>query len=111
MSKTSEIKFTITLDENKLPVAINWEATDSNDKSECKAIMLALWDKNEQNTLRIDLWTKEMMVDEMKQFFHQNLLSVGDTFKRATGEEKIIGDLQDYCAHFAEKMNIKQSEN
>jgi hypothetical protein len=26
---------------------------------------------------------------------------------RATGEEAIVGDLRDYCAHFAEKMDLK----
>ncbi len=104
--KTSEIKFTITLDENNLPLAIDWEASDNNEKSVCKSLMIAMWDENEQNTLRIDLWTKNMMVDEMKRFFHQNLLSMADTFKRATGEDKIVEDLKDYCAHFAEKMKL-----
>lgn len=108
MPRTSEIKFTVKLDENNLPTAIEWEASDANEKSECKAIMIALWDKKENNTLRIDLWTKDMMIDEMKQFFHQNLLSAGDTFKRATGEETIVEDLKDYCAHFAEKMELIQ---
>ncbi|MEW6469803.1 MAG: gliding motility protein GldC [Bacteroidota bacterium] len=104
--KTSEIKFTITLDENNLPVKIDWEAADANEKSQCQALFIALWDKNEKNTLRIDLWTRDFLVDEMKQFFHQMLISSADTFKKATGEEKITDDLKDYCAHFAEKMGI-----
>lgn len=104
--KTSEIKFTVTLDENKLPVGINWEAADGQEKSECQALFIALWDKKEKNTLRIDLWTKDFPVDEMKTFFHQNLLSSADTFKRATGEEAVTEDLKDYCAHFAEKMKL-----
>ena len=109
--KTSEIKFNVTVDENNLPVDIKWEATDNNEKSECKSVMIALWDKNEGNTLRIDLWTKDMLVDEMKQFFHQSLLSMAETFRKATGEDAIIEDLKDYCAHFAEKMNLKQTNN
>ena len=104
--KTSEIKFTVKLDENNLPLSIDWEATDGKERSKCKSVMIALWDEKEQNTLRIDLWTKEMNVDEMKQFFHQNLLSMADTFRRATGEEKIVGDLKDFCEHFAEKMQL-----
>ena len=108
--KTSEINFKIVLDDNNLPVNINWEATDTKDKSECKSIMIALWDKKENNSLRIDLWTKDMLVDEMKQFFHQSLLSMGETFKKATGEDAIVEDLKDYCAHFAEKMGLKQRE-
>lgn len=104
--KTSEIKFKVALDENNLPLAINWEADHAGEKSTCKSVMIALWDEKEKNTLRIDLWTKDMMVDEMKIFFHQALMSMADTLKRATGEDKMAEDLKDYCAHFAEKMNL-----
>ncbi|MBN8702862.1 MAG: gliding motility protein GldC [Bacteroidetes bacterium] len=104
--KTSEIKFTVTMDENKLPIGIKWESSDSTEKGDCKSVMISLWDKNEENTLRIDLWTKDFLVDEMKQFFHQNLLSMAATFERATGEDKIMNDLRDYAAHFAEKMKL-----
>ncbi len=104
--KKSEIKFVVSLDENKLPVSIDWEANDEGEKSACKSVMIALWDAKENNTMRIDLWTKDMLVDEMKVFFHQSLLSMADTLKRATGEEKLAEDLKDYCAHFADKMNL-----
>lgn len=104
--KTSEIKFTVKVDENNLPISIDWDASDAGEKSKCKSVMIALWDAKEENTLRIDLWTKDMMIDDMKKFFHQSLLSMADTFKRATGEEKITEDLKDYCQHFAEKMGI-----
>ncbi len=86
--KTSEIKFKVTVDENNLPVKIDWDAPDSGEKSTCKSVMIALWDEKENNTLRIDLWTKEMMVDEMKKFYHQNVMTLTDTYLRATGDTK-----------------------
>jgi gliding motility-associated protein GldC len=104
--KTAEVNFKITLDENNLPIHIEWAASDTGDGGKSKAVMIAIWDEEKQHTLRIDLWTKEMQVDEMKRFFHQNLLTMSDTFQRATGEENIVEDLKDYCAHFAEKMEI-----
>ena len=79
-------------------------------KSSCKSVMITLWDAKENNTLRIDLWTKDMLVDEMKTFFHQTLLSMTDTLKRATGEDKIAEDMKDFCAHFAEKMNLLEKK-
>src|SRR3954466_3881937 len=85
--KTTEIIFKVTVDENNLPQKIEWNAPDSGDKSECKSLMVALWDANENNTLRIDLWTKDMMVDEMKKFYHQNIMTLTDTYVRATGDE------------------------
>lgn len=104
--KKAQINFTVTLDENNLPESIEWQASDSGEGGKCKAIMLAMWDEKEQSTMRIDLWTKHMLVDEMKQFFHQNLVTMSDTFQRATGEEKIVGDMRDFCEHFAEKMEL-----
>jgi gliding motility-associated protein GldC len=108
MAKKSEIKFTVTLDENNLPETITWEASDAGEKSECKAIMLSIWDAKEGNTLRIDLYTKDFYVEEMKKFFHQSLHLMGDTFKRATGEDKMVEDLRAYCDHFAEKMGLAE---
>ena len=108
--KTAEIKLTIDLDDNNVPERIMWESTDSQTKEALpvKSVMLALWDQNYNNALRIDLWTKDMPVDEMKTFFYQTLMTMGDSFLRATGETNIVEDLRDYCAHFADKMEIKQ---
>ena len=104
--KTSEIKFAVTVDENNLPLSINWEAQGMNESGASKSVLISLWDAKENSTLKIDLWTKDMMVDEMKVFFHQTLLSMADTLKRSTGEEKLAEDLKDYCTHFAEKLNL-----
>ncbi len=84
--KTTEITFKVTVDENQLPLKIEWDAPDSGEKSECKSVMVALWDAKENNTLRIDLWTKEMTVDEMKKFYHQNIMTLTDTYIRATND-------------------------
>ncbi|MCE3227780.1 MAG: gliding motility-associated protein GldC [Bacteroidetes bacterium] len=84
--KTSEIKFKVTVDENNLPHKIEWDAPDTGEKSECRSAMIALWDSNENNTLRIDLWTKDMTVDEMKKFYHQNIMTLTDTYVRATND-------------------------
>lgn len=104
--KKSEIKFTVTLDENKLPVHIDWSASDASVASTSKAIMLSVWDAQERNTLRIDLWTKEMMVDEMKQFYHQSLLSMADTFERATGEKEAAKAMRNFAQDFGERMKL-----
>lgn len=71
---TSEIKFLVELDENRVPEKLTWSAQDGGvDLEEAKAIMLNIWDSNAQEALRIDLWTKEMPVDEMKNVFSPNL--------------------------------------
>ena len=107
-TNTSEIKFLIELDENKVPEKLTWSAQDGGVNTEdTKAIMLSIWDSKAQETLRIDLWTKEMPVDEMKLFFHQTLVAMADTFKRATDDEKMADTMKDFCDYFAEKLELK----
>ena len=107
--KKSEINIEVLLDPNRVPEAIYWSAEDGNIKrEEAKAMMLSMWDPKQQETLRIDLWTKEMPVDEMKKFFHQTLLSMSDSFLRATQDEKITATMRDFCDYFAEKMELKK---
>jgi len=110
--KTAEIKLNVTLDGENVPQRIDWTSTDGEtaDQMPAKAMFLALWDAQYKNSLRIDLWTKDMPYDEMKRFFYETLQTMGDSFLRASGgdpmAENVIGDLRDYCAHFAEKMEI-----
>ena len=111
MSDTIQRKSTISIDvglnENNVPISMSWSAEDGNvNGQETRAMMLALWDPKDQNTMKIDLWTKDMTVDEMKVFFHQTLLTMADSFEKATGEQAITADLRDYCYHFADKMKI-----
>lgn len=106
-NKTSEIKFLVELDENKIPEKLNWSAQDGGvDNEEAKAIMVSIWDAKAKETMRIDLWTKDMPVDEMKQFFHQTLVAMSDTFNRATNDEKMTATMKDFCDYFAEKMDL-----
>jgi gliding motility-associated protein GldC len=111
MSKTitSEIKIAVELDENRVPEKLLWSAQDGGvEQEEAKAMMLSIWDSNVQETLRIDLWTKDMPVDEMKKFFHQTLVAMADTFQRATQDEKMAETMKDFCEYFAEKMELKE---
>lgn len=106
---TSEIKFDITLDENRVPEKLHWTARDGGvENEESKAIMLSVWDNKAKESMRIDLWTKDMPVDEMKIFFHQTLVSMSDTFERATGDKKMTATMKDFCDYFAEKLELKE---
>ncbi|AUC74189.1 gliding motility protein GldC [Olleya sp. Bg11-27] len=106
---TSEITLKVELDENRVPEKINWTAQDGGIKNaEAKAMMLSVWDNVAQESLRIDLWTKDMPVDEMKIFFHQTLVAMSDTFNRATQDEKMTATMKDFCDYFAEKLELKK---
>ena len=107
--KKSKIEISVDLDDNKIPEKILWSAEDGNIKNkESKALFLSVWDSEKKESLRIDLWTKEMPLDEMKIFFHQTLVAMSDTFNRATQDEKMTATMKDFCDYFAEKLNLKQ---
>lgn len=105
----SEIKIEIELDENRVPEKLNWTAKDGGvENEETKALLLSVWDNKSKESLRIDLWTKDMPVDEMKVFFHQTLVSMSETFNRATQDEKMTATMKDFCDYFAEKLDLKR---
>lgn len=107
-NKKSDIKISVGLDENNVPEKLLWSAKDGGvDAAEAKAMLLSIWDHKQKETLRIDLWTKDMPVDEMKQFFHQTLVAMADTFERATTDEKMSATMRDFCDYFAEKLELK----
>ncbi len=107
--KTSPISIEVTVDENKVPEKIVWSAPDGGVENEvAQAMLLALWDGQNQETLRMDLWIKEMPIDQMKMFFHQTLLTMSDTYLRATQDEKMAATMKDFCDYFAEKLNLKK---
>jgi len=105
----SEVKFKIGLDENKVPEEISWSAIDGGINQEpSKAVMISVWDHKKKDTLRMDLWTKDMPVDEMKQFYHQTLVSMAESFERATNDAKMGATMKDFCDYFAEKLELKK---
>ena len=104
--RETEINFKIKLDQNNLPETMTWKASDGPQEEEraCKSIAIALWDKEERNTLRIDLWTKDMPIDEMHTYFLQNLMTLSDSYIKATGNPHIKEDMLAFCKAQADKI-------
>ena len=105
----SRITLTVGLDENRVPEELHWSAEDGGiDNEAAKAMLLSVWDSTNKESLKIDLWTKDMPVDEMKIFFHQTLVSLSDTFMKATQDDKMTATMKDFCDYFAEKLELKK---
>ena len=108
VTHTSEIRLKVGLDENRVPEELTWSAQDGGIENEAaKAILLSVWDSKNKESLKIDIWTKDMPVEEMKIFFHQTLVTMADTFMRATQDEKMTATMKDFCEYFAEKLELK----
>jgi gliding motility-associated protein GldC len=106
--KKSEIKFEIHLDETKHPQSIQWQATDSGMEGvkDAKALMLSIWDAKDPGTLRIDLWTKEMMVEEMQRFVYDTINSLAGTYANATNDENLAKEIRDFSVAFGKKTGL-----
>lgn len=101
----SIINIAVTVDEEKMPEIIEWNAPDGgvDDLQQAKAMLLSLWDGDEKSALRIDLWTKKMMVDEMNDFFLQTFIGMSDTYLRATKDEALVKEIRDFARAFHKK--------
>lgn len=108
----STITIDVELDEEKIPKEITWNATASTAEAakKAKGLMLSLWDGPEKAAMRIDLWTKEMMVDEMADFFFQSFMTMADTYGRATQYHDQVKDIKDFARDFYKKFQEKQME-
>lgn len=108
VARRSSITIGVELNNEKQPVGLQWKAEDSGVEGEkaAKAMMLAIWDKLDQSSMRIDLWTHEMTVEEMEFFFYQTLASMADTYQRATGDESYATELRNFARKFGKDKNV-----
>lgn len=110
--KRSEIKFIVELDEQNVPDKIFWDASDRDEDeiSETKAISLSVWDNLQKNSLRIDLWTKDMPVDEMKRFSIDTIGGLAQTILSATGDSYMSNEMNALCEKLVKHLEeeIKQ---
>ena len=104
--KKSTIQFSIDLDQNNVPEKILWDATDKPDPgmTEAKSISLSLWDHTQQNTLRIDLWTKDMPVNDMKRFYIDCLGGLAQSVLSATGDEHMSSQINALCERLVDHL-------
>ena len=105
----SEIKISVGLDEKKIPVKIEWEASENPNQDgpkEGKAFLLSVFDKESKDTMKIDLWTTEMQINEMDRFFFQTLRAMADTYFKATNNKKLAGDMQQFVQYFGIETEI-----
>lgn len=102
----SNINIKVQLDAEKMPQQISWSASGSTaeDPQKAKAMFLAFWDGVEKSALRIDLWTKDMMVDEMADFYYQVFVTMADTFQRATKHTELTNDIKSFAQQFHKKF-------
>ena len=106
----SAIHIQVGLDNDKVPQDITWSAPDNSVENtrKAKAFLLSLWDGADKTSLRIDLWTKDMMIDEMEDFFYQTLMTMADTYQRATRHDDLAIEIKNFAKNIYQKSRAKQ---
>jgi len=105
--KSSSIHIRVGLNEENYPVQIEWHSDDAPDAIQpCKAMLLSLFDEENKETVKIDLWTNEMQVMEMDRFFFQTLRGMADTYHKATRNARLASALQQFVQYFGEETEI-----
>ncbi len=109
----SSINIDVILDAERVPEQISWSASDTTAESarKAKAMMLAFWDGADKTALRIDLWTKDMMVDEMADFYYQTFMTMAETYFRATKDQQLTNDMKEFAKDFYNKFREQQLKN
>jgi gliding motility-associated protein GldC len=107
------ISIQVQLDAQKMPEKILWNASGSTADAlqVAKGAMVSLWDGADKSALRIDLWTKDMMIDEMTDFYYQTFMGMADTYMRATNNDALTNDIKDFAKAFYQKFRKQQIEN
>ncbi len=108
----STITIRVQLDEKRVPTDIQWVASDSGEgqTQQAKAMMVSFWDGADKAALRIDLWTQQMMVDEMADFYYQTMMTMADTYGRATQYPDQVEQMKAFARSFYETFRAKQLE-
>ncbi len=111
MRKT-EIKFVVELDNQNIPEKLYWDATDKNPSGleEVKAFCISLWDSSHNNTLKIDLWGKEMPALDMKRFYVETIGGLAESLRNATGDEILYSEIDDLCKRLGKYIEKESKE-
>lgn len=97
--KKSELKFTVELDNANVPEKITWTADDkpAGYPDTTNAMALSLWDEGNNSIFKMDLWTKDLKVGEMKRFFVQSIAGLNESVMQATNDDILYQKVKQFC--------------
>ena len=111
LMRQSSIQIDVELDQQNIPEAIHWSASDNQGVIEkTKAFALSFWDAESSAIMRIDLWTKDMLVGEMKRFFLQSLGGMNETLQSATNDNEWFDEVEATIKKLAERLQKEEAE-
>jgi gliding motility-associated protein GldC len=107
--RTAEIRLTVDLDADNVATRIQWEAAEASGRgpAACQSMLLSVWDSGRKTTSAIDLWTRDMTIDDMNVFFFQVLHKMADTYLRATKNESMAQSIHEFGDRFGQGLGLR----
>jgi len=107
IKKKEQLTIDVLMDDNLIPESIEWKSSQENKPSQtASAALIYFWDAKKSETFNLDLWTKEMSVEEMNKMMFQTLMTLANTYERATSEDQMANAMRDFGQFFGERTEI-----
>tara|TARA_B100001175_G_C19472578_1_gene622556 strand:+ start:649 stop:1020 length:372 start_codon:yes stop_codon:yes gene_type:complete len=107
IKKKEQLTIDVLMDDNLIPESIEWKSSQENKPSQtASAALIYFWDAKKSETFNLDLWTKEMSIEEMNKMMFQTLMTLANTYERATSEDQMANAMRDFGQFFGERTEI-----
>ena len=106
-NKKERLTVDVSMDDNLVPETIEWKSSQENkDAEKASAALIYFWNAEKNETYNLDLWTKEMSIEEMNKMIFQTLMTLANTYERATNEDQLANAMRDFSQFFGERTEI-----
>jgi gliding motility-associated protein GldC len=107
ISKKEKFSVEVIMDENLIPEELEWHSTQGKGESvKASAALIYLWNAKKNETFSLDLWTKKMSVEEMNKMMFQTIMTLANSYEKATSEDQLANAMRDFAEFFGEKTEI-----
>lgn len=105
--KKEKFSIDVLMDENLIPEDLQWNSSQGNGQSEkASAALIYLWNAQKNETFSLDLWTKKMSIEEMNKMIFQTIMTLANSYEKATSEDQLANAMRDFGEFFGEKTEI-----
>ena len=107
ITKKEKFSIEVVMDENLIPENLQWSSTQGDGESEnASAALIYLWNAQKNETFSLDLWTKKMSIKEMNKMMFQTIMTLANSYEKATSEDQLANAMRDFGEFFGEKTKI-----
>ena len=105
ITKKENFSIEVVMDENLIPENLEWSSTQGESEN-AWAALIYLWNAQKNDTFSLDLLTKKMSIEEMNKMMFQTIMTLANSYEKATSEDQLANAMRDFGEFFGEKTKI-----